>query len=158
MKITESNNELIWSDKPTALKLIGLIFSAVGLLLSLIALSQFLDSGNYKSSVMAIQGFLGVCFILGGFATAAAFKNTEVTVNRLMQQLIYKHGKILRKFALSEIDKIEYMKGYDSDKRQILIPILRTKNGERLTIYRGALSTPEMDNAITKFNSFLHKA
>jgi hypothetical protein len=158
MKITESNNELIWSDKPLSLKLFGLIFSALGLMFLTIAANEFLKSNDFKLQTFLVLSFMGVGFVAMGTTVIWAFKTTEVRVNRLMQQVIYKHGKVMRKFAVSEIDKIEYVEGYDSDVGTIFTPMLRTKNGEKLNIYRGNLKTHEMDDAITKFNSFLHKA
>ncbi len=155
MKITENQNELIWSDKPLSLKLFGLIFSAVGLMFLTIAANEFLRSNDFKLQTFLVLGFMGIGFVAMGATVVWAFKNTEVRVNRLMQQVIYKHGKVMRKFAVSEIDKIEYVEGYDSDSGTVFTPMMRTKNGEHLLVYCGALKTSEMDEAVVKFNDFL---
>jgi hypothetical protein len=155
MKITENNNELIWSDKPLFLQLLGLTFAALGLLFSAIGVIQFLESDKFGLKTAAILCFMGIGFMFMGILTFWSFKNTEIRVNRLMQQVIYKHGKVMRKFAVSEIDKIEYVEGYDSDSGAVFTPMMRTKNGEHLLVYRGALKTSEMDEAVVKFNDFL---
>ncbi len=126
MKITENNNELIWNDKPLFLQLFGLTFAALGLLFSAIGVIQFLKSDKFGLKTVTILRFMGIGFMFPSILTFWSFKNTEIKVNRLMQQVLYKHGKVMRKFAVSEIDKIEYVEGYDSDSGTVFTPMMRT--------------------------------
>jgi hypothetical protein len=158
MKITENNNELIWTDEPVALKVFGLVFAASGLLFPAIAVAQFLKSGELNLKTFGILCMMGITFVLLGLLVNYAFKSTEVTVNKLLSRIIYKHGKVIREFSLNEIVGIEQVAELDDEGDVNYRPKLRTRTGEMLPVYRGYVQSAEMDSAIAKFNSFLNKS
>ncbi len=159
MKFTENQNELVWHDNPTGFRLFGLIFAIVGFLFPLVSLIQVLRAPDFASITVVVLAGMSLIFALMGILVIWISKTHEVKIDKLTKQVSYKCGKIERKFATNEVEKIEMVEAPDEDGDPTFTPHLKLKNGEYLQIYRaGFRSTDSFNSSIARFNNYLELA